>query len=230
LPSLDLGTRAIEYSVIKGDSRRYTYLRFRPDLTLEVILPRGKTVDVARLLRGRVSWVRREYYRMANTKNILTSDSVMLDGKPLRLVFRKGHAEGMTVDRQKGEVEVTGTDSRSVREHVRRLFLKETSAYVVRKVVETSPSLKVRPKRVDVREIGKWGYCTRSGRISFSWQLIALPEPLREYIVLHELSHLVHFDHSAAFRRTLKSVCPDFRQRERELDKFAPYDRLGRPA
>ena len=87
----------------------------------------------------------------------------------------------------------------------------------------------VSSRRVDVREIGKWGYCTRGGRLSFSWQLIALPERLREYVVLHELTHLSHFDHSPAFKRKLAAYCPDFRDRERELNLVAPYNRLAPP-
>ncbi len=58
--------------------------------------------------------------------------------------------------------------------------------------------------------------------MSFNWQLIALPERLREYVVLHELTHLSEFSHSPAFKRKLATVCPDFRLRERELDKIAP--------
>ena len=80
---------------------------------------------------------------------------------------------------------------------------------------------------MDVREIGKWGYCTREGRLSFSWQLIALPERLREYVVFHELTHLLEFNHSPAFRRKLAKVCPDFRECEKELDLVRPYDRLA---
>jgi predicted metal-dependent hydrolase len=70
-----------------------------------------------------------------------------------------------------------------------------------------------------VREIRNWGYCTRSGRISINWQLIALPERLREYVLLHELTHLSEFNHSRQFYRRLSSVCPDYRRRERELDE-----------
>jgi predicted metal-dependent hydrolase len=126
-------------------------------------------------------------------------------------------------------VNVGTRDRRKLRELVRRWFLKESSAYVVKKVAQMAPRVGVRPTRVDVREIGKWGYCTRGGRLSFSWQLIALPERLREYVVLHELTHLLEFNHSPAFKRRLASTCPDYRDRERELDLIVPYDRLGPP-
>ena len=79
-------------------------------------------------------------------------------------------------------------------------------------------------KVADVREIKNWGYCTRNGRLSFSWQLIALPERLREYVILHELTHLEEFNHSPAFKRRLAKLCPDYREREKELDYISPAE------
>ena len=108
-----------------------------------------------------------------------------------------------------------------VRELVRRWFLKETSRYVVRKLGELSEGLGVKYRRADVRQIRNWGYCTRDGRLSFNWQLIALPERLREYVILHELAHLSEFNHSPAFKGRLAAFCPDYRQREKELDRIA---------
>ncbi|HMD79102.1 MAG TPA: YgjP-like metallopeptidase domain-containing protein [Nitrososphaerales archaeon] len=230
MPSLEVGHRRIEYSVLKGASRRYTYFRFRPDLTLEVILPKGRKVDPEAEIRARLNWVIRESERMRNSRVVLGPGQIMYGGKNLKVYFAPGAETDLVVDESAGSVTVKADDPRSLREQVRRWFLRESSAFAVRKVAELSKVVGARPSRVDVREISKWGYCTRGGRLSFSWQLIALPERLREYIVLHELTHLVVFNHSAAFRRKLKGVCPDFRERERELDLVVPYDRLAPPA
>ncbi len=227
MPSLDLGPGRIEYYLVKGTGRRYTYFRFRPDLTLEVVIPRGKMVNVERALRDKSAWLLVEYERMSRTRKVLSDDSVMYEGKNLKVVFAEGPEERLVPDLRSGVVTVQARDRRSLRELVRRWFLKESSAYAVRKVSELSLKLGVRPTRVDVREMGKWGYCTRKGRLSFSWQLAALPERLREYVVLHEMTHLTEFNHSPAFRRKLASVCPDFRERERELDFILPCDRLS---
>ena len=227
MPSLDLGAHRIEYAVIKGTSRRYTYFRFRQDLTLEVILPRGKRVDVERIISERSAWLRREFERLSKTRRVLTRDTVMYNGEVLRVIFSEAAGDKLLPDLAKGEVVAQAQGMHGLRELVRRWFLKESSAYVVRKVAELAPGVGAKPSRVDVREIGKWGYCTRKGRLSFSCQLIALPERLREYVVLHELTHLLEFNHSPAFRRKLAAVCPDFRAREKELDLVAPYDRLS---
>jgi predicted metal-dependent hydrolase len=230
LPSIDLGPKKIEYAVLKGASRRYTYFRFRPDMTLEVILPKGRRVDPEAEIRSRLGWVIRESERMRRSRVVLGSGQVMYAGQTLKVIFAPGTVNEPVVDQASGTVTINASDPRSLREQVRRWFLRESSAYVVKKVGALSKAVGARPSRVDVREIGKWGYCTRRGRLSFSWQLAALPEELREYLVLHELTHLVEFNHSAAFRRKLKAVCPDFQKREKELDLVVPYDRLGPPA
>ncbi len=227
LPTLDIGNARIQYSVVRGTSRRYTYFRFRRDLTLEVVLPRGRQIDVARAINERSTWLRQEYSRLSNTRGVLTEDSVMFGGKLLTIAFSTGPEDKLVPNEEEEEVVVRATEPGRVRELVRRWFLKESSAYAVRRVSELAPRVGVKPSRVDVREMGKWGYCTRQGRLSFSWQLIALPERLREYVVLHELTHLIEFNHSPAFKRRLAGVCPDYRARERELDLVAPYDRLA---
>jgi predicted metal-dependent hydrolase len=217
----------VEYAVVKGKSRRYTYFHFRPDLTLEVVLPRGRSVDVEKTIKERSAWLQREYNRVSKTRYVLGHNAVLFGGKHLNVIFSEGAEDKLVPDLTSGEVTISTRDKRRLRELVRRWFLRESSSYVVKKVAELAPRLRVKPKRVDVREMGKWGYCTREGRLSFSWQLIALPERLREYVVLHELTHLLEFNHSAAFKRRLSAVCPDFRDLEKELDLIAPYDRLA---
>jgi predicted metal-dependent hydrolase len=60
---------------------------------------------------------------------------------------------------------------------------------------------------VTVRDTtSRWGSCTRSGRLSFSWRLILAPENVLRYVVAHEVAHLKHMDHSPAFWRTVDVV------------------------
>ncbi len=229
MPSLAVGGRRIEYSVVRGRSAHYTYFRFRPDLTLEVAVPTRRRVDVEAEIRAKQRWVLNEAARLASIKPVLGDDYVMYGGVANRLAFVQGANEALAHDPSNSEVTVRAADRRRVREMVRRWFLKETSAYVVRKVSELAPVVGVRPSRVDTREIGKWGYCTVGGRLTFSSQLVALPGRLREYVVLHELTHLAVFDHSQAFRRRLGALCPDRRSLEKELDSYLPYDRFSPP-
>jgi predicted metal-dependent hydrolase len=225
LPALEIGGRRIEYLVLRGTSRRYTYFRFRPDLTLEVVLPRGRLGDAGSAIGQRREWILKKYEEMQNTKRILDDRKVMFDGRFFDIVYEEARGkEEILPDPETGRVVVRASERSRVKELVRRWFLKETSRYVMTKLADLAPVHPLSYKRADVREIKNWGYCTRSGRLSFSWQLIALPERLREYVILHELTHLEEFNHSQAFKRKLARLCPDFRQREKELDYISPAE------
>jgi predicted metal-dependent hydrolase len=225
LPALEIGGKRIEYQVLRGTSRRYTYFRFRPDLTLEVVLPRGRLGDAGAAISQRREWILEKYEEMRKSRRILDDERVMFDGRFLEIDYEQAvDKEEILPDLERGMVVVRSSDRSRVKELVRRWFLKETSRYVMKKLSDLAATLPAAYKMADVREIKNWGYCTRSGRLSFSWQLIALPEPLREYVVLHELTHLEEFNHSPAFKRKLARVCPDYRQRERELDYISPAE------
>jgi hypothetical protein len=58
----------------------------------------------------------------------------------------------------------------------------------------------------------QWGSCSARGVISLNWQLVKLPLPLIDYVVIHELAHLKEMNHSAAFWRVVASACPDHKE------------------
>jgi len=59
----------------------------------------------------------------------------------------------------------------------------------------------------------KWGHCTAQGAIQYNWQILLAPEPIVDYLVAHEVSHLLHHNHSAAFWAVVASLCPDYKNR-----------------
>ena len=66
------------------------------------------------------------------------------------------------------------------------------------------------PGRITVRnQRSRWGSCSRRGTISLNWRLIQCPDFVRDYIVLHELAHLRHMNHSERFWNEVARVCPE---------------------
>jgi predicted metal-dependent hydrolase len=213
----------VEYQVVRGRTRRYTYLRFRDDGILEVVAPNPKALDAEAAVKEQQAWVLKHLDQLSKSARVLTSDSVMFDGARLKIVFEKTDGrEGLVPNLARSEVKIHASSRPIVRELVRRWFLKESSSYVVRELPPLAKRMGVSYRRADVREIKNWGYCTRDGRLAFSWQLIALPARLREYVLCHELVHLSEHNHSKAFRLKLGSVLPDFKQREKELGSTIP--------
>ena len=59
------------------------------------------------------------------------------------------------------------------------------------------------------------GSCDSHGKITLSWRILAYPEEYVDYVVVHELAHLKHMDHSPAFWKTVEEILPDYRKRRR---------------
>lgn len=68
----------------------------------------------------------------------------------------------------------------------------------------------------------QWGSCSRSGRISLNTHLAKTPPRLIQYVVLHELCHLQHYDHGRRFYALMARHMPDWRARRAELDHYLP--------
>ncbi len=87
--------------------------------------------------------------------------------------------------------------------------------------------MQARVTKITVRnQKTRWGSASRRGSLSFNYRIALLPEPVAEYIVVHELAHLSHMNHSVKFWSLVKSVIPDYKSKIRELKKLAkeiPY-------
>lgn len=77
----------------------------------------------------------------------------------------------------------------------------------------------MRPRRVSIRDQRlQWGSCSSAGAINLNWRLMLTPGELADYVIVHELCHLRHLDHSARFWALVSEVIPDHQRRRRDLD------------
>ncbi len=72
-----------------------------------------------------------------------------------------------------------------------------------------------------------WGSFDRNGNMKLNFRLVMLPKPLIEYMIIHELCHGVHLNHSKAFWEEVKSHCPDYKKRKKQLDMYSFILGLG---
>ncbi len=78
-------------------------------------------------------------------------------------------------------------------------------------VAHFAPLMNVSPREIKLSAARtQWGSCTVRGTVRLNWQLIKMPLRLIDYVVVHELAHLVEMNHSAAFWRVVGKVCPDY--------------------
>lgn len=76
----------------------------------------------------------------------------------------------------------------------------------------------VRPQRIRVKDQRSlWGSCSRQGTLNFNWRLILTPPAVLDYVVIHELAHLLEMNHSKRFWGHVAAWCPDHKAHRRWL-------------
>ena len=81
----------------------------------------------------------------------------------------------------------------------------------------------VHPRQLKLSNAKKrWGSCSGQRSINLNWRLIMLDKGLIDYVIVHELSHLIELNHSTAFWDVVASVCPEHREFRRRLNQFSP--------
>lgn len=68
----------------------------------------------------------------------------------------------------------------------------------------------------------RWGSCSAKGNVNFNYLLAYLPEKLLDYVVIHELAHRKHMDHSKEFWEEVKRYCPDYKECRKQLREYRP--------
>ncbi|HXI30873.1 MAG TPA: SprT family zinc-dependent metalloprotease [Vicinamibacterales bacterium] len=72
--------------------------------------------------------------------------------------------------------------------------------------------------RISIRnQRWRWGSCNRKGHICLNWRLVTMPEWVRDYVLIHELMHLVRLDHSPKFWKLVAAACPNYQDARRWL-------------
>lgn len=66
----------------------------------------------------------------------------------------------------------------------------------------------------------RWGSCSSSGTISINWNLIFLSQDLLDYVIIHELCHTIHHNHSDKFWLEVSKILPNYKEKRSELKKF----------
>ncbi len=95
---------------------------------------------------------------------------------------------------------------------------KQAHRHLLEKTAFFSDQINVHPTTVLVRSFkSQWGSCSALGKVQYNWKIIRAPEPVLEYLVVHELCHLKHHNHSPAFWDCVARYCPNYKEHRRWL-------------
>ncbi len=191
-----------------------------------VLPPRASVAAGERFLAEQRHWVARRLATMPAAQPLIDGAVVPYRGVPHRIRHRPD-SRG-TVWIEGAEIHVAGAI-----EHLpRRLtdwLKRQARAMFEPRVLALAGTVGKRVRRVSVRDMKtRWGSCSSEGQLSFSWRLILAPDTVAEYLVAHEVAHLLHMDHGPDFWAAVDRLTPHRRSGEAWLKRNgATLHRIG---
>lgn len=107
------------------------------------------------------------------------------------------------------------------REQLERWYRKEAQQMIAEKAAEFAGRLKVSYEDIRIKDQkSRWGSCSSKGNLNFNWRIIMAPETVCDYVIIHELCHLVYLNHSEKFWSLVESICPEYKQYKKWLKDY----------
>jgi predicted metal-dependent hydrolase len=178
--------------------------------SIELVLPKRVSLAAGlRFLDSRREWVAASLAEMPTRIAFADGAIVPVLGTPHLIRHLGERNPGIkTVAIEAGEIRVVGAAphvARRVRDHLIALARLEVS----RRARALAARIDRRVTRISVRDTtSRWGSCSSSGALAFSWRLILAPEAVLDYVVAHEVAHLAEMNHGPRFWRLVETLAP----------------------
>lgn len=227
--SIEFGDRNIDYN-LKRSKRKSLGMTVNAKGQLIITAPDYIPLDkIEEVLRKRKSWIIEKMEEKASNlqvqpkRKFVSGEAIHLFGKQYYLKIVKSN--DFHVEKDRSQITFYMKDTTQAEKVVTEWLDIEFRSIVTTMTAECLEafrdlySIPVVPT-FKIRKMSKrWGSCTSEGTILLNPKLVAASLDCIEYVICHELSHLLHADHNEDFFRVLKGVCPSYKVIKERLDK-----------
>ncbi|RMG91673.1 MAG: M48 family peptidase [Zetaproteobacteria bacterium] len=205
----------VEYAIERRNRRKRLALVVERDGRVRVLAP----VDVpeARVhawVASKREWIDRQQERMRKFRR----QTPLRTGAVIEVLGRARHIhcdpglEHQALDEHAVHLRLPAkADESEICVQLRLVLIRAAERHFAVRAEHYARIMQVRPTRIGIKDYRtRWGSCHADGRIFLNWRLMLAPEAIGDYVVVHELAHLRHADHSPRFWRFVGQVLPRF--------------------
>ena len=205
--SIQFGSRTIEFG-LTFSSRKTLGITITPDMEVLVKAPENTTVEKVReVMKKKAPWIiKQQSFFLAFQPKIpprkyISGESHLYLGRQYLL---KVTLSGENEVKYRGRYIEVLTDDKNNAESLLKEWYRQKAegkfSEIAKPLINNFKKYQVEPTGLDLRDMPtRWGSCTPNGKIILNPELIKAPRPCIEYVIIHELCHLIHHDHTKKF-------------------------------
>tara|TARA_B100001989_G_C24396241_1_gene391827 strand:+ start:27 stop:737 length:711 start_codon:yes stop_codon:yes gene_type:complete len=210
-------------------SKRKTSVLYIVGDELQIRVPnRVRDRKIVEILETKERWIRNKVIqlqnqRITNKREFISGESFSLFGRNLYLKVLEGGKVGtqliddylITTVRTS---EIGDLRKSRIKTYLEKWYIHEAYQKLEEKVMRYSKIIRVSPREIKVRNYKtRWGSCDNKGRLTFNFHLIKAPHEIVDYVVIHELCHMIQPNHSKFFWNEVARFDPSFKNHKKWL-------------
>ena len=210
-------------------SKRKTSVLYIVGDELQIRVPnRVRDRKIVEILETKERWIRNKVIqlqnqRITNKREFISGESFSLFGRNLYLKVLEGGKVGtkliddylITTVRSS---EIGDLRKSRIKTYLEKWYIHEAYQKLEEKVMRYSKIIRVSPREIKVRNYKtRWGSCDNKGRLTFNFHLIKAPHEIVDYVVIHELCHMIQPNHSKFFWNEVARFDPSFKNHKKWL-------------
>lgn len=228
---LQIGQVSVPYSIEWSGERSTIGLSMDEFMELTIRAPLSASEeDVEAAIGSRKDWILRTLYGIEEEsdapldKEFVSGEKLPFNGRRYRLKTSIADVGKPILEFDQGRFELQVPEGLSgckrqdqINEVVRAWYIDQAEEHFEPRVASFARKLGVKTPRIAVDELpGRWGECNNE-EVVLHWRLVLAPTVIQDYVIAHELTHLLHEDHSKQFWNSLGAVIPDYESRREWL-------------
>ena len=226
--SIKFGSRTIDFR-LEYSNRKSLGITVTPEMEVLVKAPVDSSVEkVKEKIRKKAPWIIKQqsfflsFQPKIPKRKYLSGETHLYLGRQYRLQIHIGKLESVKL---KGKfIEVTTYDKSRVKDLLDNWYLQHARKKfhaIAAPLIDKFKKHKVEPSSIVLRHMPtRWGSCTPKGKIILNPELIKAPKGCIEYVILHELCHLIHHDHTQKFIDLQTKEMKDWEKWKMNLEKL----------
>ena len=226
--SIQFGSKKIDF-LLEYSGRRSLGITVTPDMDVLVKAPAGASIEkIKEKLRKKAPWIIKQqsfflsFQPKTPARKFVSGETHLYLGRQFRLRVKVHAQESVKVDGK--FIEVRAADKSRVKKLLSSWYLENAKVRfpkVAAPLIEKFRKYNVEPEAIVIREMSRrWGSCTPKGKIILNPELVKAPKGCIEYVITHELCHLVHPDHTQKFFDLQTKQMRDWEKWKMKLEKL----------
>jgi predicted metal-dependent hydrolase len=226
--SIQFGSKQIVFH-LEYSNRKSLGITVKPDLSVLVKAPVDTALEkVKEKLRKKAPWIIRQqsfflyFHPRTPVRKFISGETHLYLGRQYRLKIIQNNIEFVKL---KGKyIEATMNDKSSAEHLVGEWYLQNAKLKlrtIAQPLIDNFKKYNIEPSSIVLRDMPtRWGSCTPKGKIILNPELIKAPKGCIEYVIIHELCHLVHHDHTQKFIDLQTKEMKDWEKWKMKLEKL----------